>query len=241
MKNITGLSLLSVPLAGVLVAAPAQAASFLADLNELNNSGVSGTVLLDLSDDMETLTVTLDAEGFEPNQPHVGHIHGAFAMGAPADSETPTLAQDTDEDGFIELAEGGTVYGPIVLPIETVETPDGKASYTETYDLSDNSIFGMNVLTAEESDRFEASDLFPLSFREIVYHGLSVDEGIGAGTPGEVDGTGGYLAVLPVSAGEIVAVDDEVSIPEPGMVAALVLVGFGSALGLRRQPEQLNR
>ncbi len=236
MKNLGTISFLSTILLG-LFASSAQAASFQVDLDELNDSGVTGTVMLDLSDDMESLTVTLDAMGFEPNVDHVGHIHGAFnMMGEVVDSQTPTLAQDTDGDGFVELGEGAPVYGPIVLPIETINTPDGSASYTMTYDLTDSSIFGSNVLTPDEMDTFMASDLFPLDFREIVYHGLTVEPGVGAGTPGEVDGTGGYLAVLPAAAGEIVAVDEDmVSTPEPAATAALAIAGVGSIFGLRRR------
>ncbi len=237
MNSLGRIALLSASLIGFSAASSQAHASFTADLNALNNSGVTGTVLLELSDDMESLTVTVDAMGFEPNQPHVGHIHGLFAMGQPADSQIPTLEQDTDGDGFVELAEGAVKYGPIILPLETITTPDGSASYTMTYDLTDSSIFANNVLTPEEGDTFVASDLFPLTFREIVYHGLSVDEGVGAGTEGEINGTGGYIAVLPASAGEIVAADDGdvVSTPEPGVTAALVLAGIGGFLKIRRR------
>lgn len=238
MKNLGKIALLSTSLVG-LSAVSAQAMSFQANLDALNNSGVSGTVLLDLSDDLQSLTVTLNATGFEPNQDHIGHIHGLFNMGEIADSQTPTLAQDADGDGFVELGEGAPVYGPIVLPLETINTPDGTASYTKTYDLTDSSIFGNNVLTDNPDDKFMASDLIPLDFREIVYHGLSVDQGVGADTPGEVNGTGGYLAVLPAAAGEIVA-NDAAATPEPGVVVALLLAGTGGCLGLRRRSEAMS-
>lgn len=241
MANFGKITLLSASLIGISAAA-AQAASFTADLNPLNDSGVGGSVLLELSDDRETLTVTLDASGFEPNRDHVGHIHGLFADGEVADSQTPTLDQDSDGDGFVELREGAPIYGPVVLPIETINTPDGSAAYTQTYDLSDSGIFADNVLTSDEADKFGAADLFPLEFREIVYHGLSVEPGAGAGTDGEIDGTGGYKAILPVAAGEIVAIDsgiddgeDRASTPEPGLAAALAIAGLGSMVGLRRR------
>jgi hypothetical protein len=44
-----------------------------------------------------------------------------------------------------------------------------------------------------------------LELREVVIHGLTVPA-VGAGTPGEVDGSAGYKVVLPVAGGEIHAV-----------------------------------
>lgn len=232
MNTIKALTLLGTVVAG-LSAGSAHAARFTAELTELNSSGVSGTVLLELSDLMDTLTVTVNATGFEPNQDHVGHIHGVISpvTGEVGDSVTPTLEQDRDGDGFVELLEGFPVYGPIVLPIETVNTPDGTVNYTQTYDLTDPSIFGGNIFTDDPDDLFTVADLFPLEFREIVYHGLSVEAGIGAGTGGEVDGTGGYLAVLPAAAGEI----EPVATPEPGVTAAIALTTVGGLMQLRRR------
>ena len=80
----------------------------------------------------------------------------------------------------------------------------------------------------------------PFSFCEIVDHGRTVASGLGAGTPNEVNGTGGYLAVLPVAAGEIVAVDEAAAVPEPDEIATLALFGVvGGILILRRQQKLL--
>jgi hypothetical protein len=76
------------------------------------------------------------------------------------------------------------------------------------------------------------SDLMSLDLREVVIHGLTVPPGPGAGTSGEVNGTNGYLTVLPVASGEIVA-----AAPEPG-TWAMMLIGFGAvgfAMRRRRQ------
>lgn len=230
MKYLSKVLLLSAAMLGFSSAA-VQAASFKADLGSLSGSGVTGTTLINLSDDHKTLTVTTDVTGLEPNQDHVQHIHGLFdASGAIADSMSPTLADDADKDGFIELAEGAVKYGPIILELKDINTPDGNASVTTTFDLTDPSIFASSGAGVP----FTAADLMPLTFREVVVHGRSVDAGIGAGTPNEVDGTGGYIAVLPVAAGEIEAVD-AAAVPEPDAIAALALIGVvGGAAVLRR-------
>lgn len=236
MKYLSRVLLLSTAVLGFF-AASAQAASFKANIGTLNNSGVTGTTLLDLSDDKKTLTVTTTATGLEPDQDHVQHIHGLFsASGEIADSMTPTLANDADGDGFIELAEGGPVYGPIILPLETINTSDGNASVTATYDLTDPSIFGSDRAT---DTPFTAADLMPLTFREIVIHGRTVAPGVGSGTPNEVDGTGGYLAVLPVAAGEIVAVDEAAAVPEPDVLATLAVLGVVGGVSILRRQQNL--
>ena len=118
------------PAALFVSAAPASAATtFNANLGQLNGSGVSGTVSFLLSDDRSTLTVNLMASGLEPNQAHIAHIHGLFSNGAtgtPVNSSVPGLSQDTDGDGFVELAEGSATYGPVLLEFGNVD-PDGDA------------------------------------------------------------------------------------------------------------------
>lgn len=174
--------------------APASAQSmnattnYRADLRALPNTSGQGSAMLRLSADQRTLTVMIRASGLERGGPHVSHIHGRTADGQAVDSTCPTLAQDSDRDGFVELAEGQVTYGPILLDFGNIDpNQDGVINFTKTIQLSGS------------------DGVVPLVKRHIVIHGMSVGA-VGAGTPGEVDGSAGYKAVLPVLCGEIVGV-----------------------------------
>lgn len=175
----------------------------------LNGSGVQGGAIIGFDDDTDTITVAISARGLEPNQVHLQHIHG-FPNGQ--DAKTPTRALDADKDGYIELAEGIPAYGPVLLSLTANHAnssgsdnghahgggglegfptaPGGKIAFVETYQLPQD-MLGANPM---------------LALREIVLHGMSVPAGVGAGTPGEVDGSGGYELVLPVASGELAEV-----------------------------------
>jgi hypothetical protein len=136
----------------------------------------------------------------------VAHIHGLFSGGAagkPVDSKTPTLAQDTDHDGNVELGEGLTTYGPIIVPLVGFDSAEtSTVDYTHTFNLLDPTIYSGGYTRTD----LLGADFNDLDLRELVSHGLTVPPGPGEGTPGEVDGTNGYLAVLPVASAEIAAV-----------------------------------
>ena len=86
----------------------------------LNDSGVTGTANLTLDMDANTLLVHINATGLMPGMPHPQHIHGTFGADGttPSQTVTPTLAaNDTNGDGVIELLEGATTYGAILLPL----------------------------------------------------------------------------------------------------------------------------
>jgi len=157
--------------------------TYRATLTELNNSNASGEATVTLKG--RTLQVHITASGLEAGGAHLSHIHGLSKGKAATNSTCPTSAQDSDGDGFVELAEGATKYGPILVDFMNIDPDqDGNVDFTTTVELSGN------------------EDALPLQMRHIVVHGLTVGA-VGAGTPGEVDGTAGYKTVLPVLCGEL--------------------------------------
>lgn len=230
------LSLLAAALiAAVPVAAHAQ--SYSAILNPLNGSNVHGIANLFLNGNF--LSVNLTATGLEANELHIQHIHGLLdTHGSPLDSMVPTLAQDSDHDNFIELAEGAATYGPVLLQLTDPPgdimhgfptAPNGQINYFQTFDLTKQPQFGTD---------FTKGQLLPLDLREIVIHGLTVGTA-GAGTPGEVNGIPGYKVALPISSGEIML--SVAPVPEPEtyamMLAGLGLLGFVRIRRSRKTPK----
>jgi hypothetical protein len=187
--------------------------SYVAKLDPLSGSGVSGRADLTLDTDTGMLDVRLRASGLAPNQLHVQHIHGTFGPdGKPTQAVTPSFSagSDTDGDGIIELAEGVPSYGPIVLSLTDAAggfpmAPKGRIDYFHTFDLSKTDAFAGNPLPDDPDNKFTVADLLPLNLREIVVHGGFLADGQGFG-PGEANGVAGYKTVLPVAAGAIAPV-----------------------------------
>lgn len=156
-----------------------------ANLAQLNNSHASGTADLTLSGDQQTLVVHIVARGLERGGVHLSHIHGLSSNGRPVNSTCPTIAQDSDHDGFVELAEGQQTYGPILVDFMNV-------------DPNEDGVVDFRTVVHNPA----STGALPLDKRHIVVHGMTVGAA-GAGTPGEVNGTPGYKTVLPVLCGEL--------------------------------------
>lgn len=158
---------------------------YVANLQQLNNSHASGTAEIVMSGDHRTLVVHIVARGLERGGPHLSHIHGLSSNGHPVNSTCPTIAQDSDHDGYVELAEGQQTYGPILVDFMNVDPDEnGYVDFRKVIRL-----------TGSEG-------VLPLDDRHIVIHGMTVGP-VGRGTPGEVDGTAGDKVVLPVLCGEL--------------------------------------
>lgn len=198
-----------------------------ANLTPVNGVG-SGSASLTLDTASNTLKVDINASGLDDGI-HLAHIHGRFSngvSGTPVDSVSPDLSNDTDGDGFIEVAEGGAAYGSIILDMQSIGT-GSTINFSEIFDLTDPANFGfiggdMNMPKYTSDDLLGVGGM-SLDLREIVVHGQFAPA-VGGDTEGEVDGNAGFKAPLPTLSGEIVA-----AVPEPSSWM-LMLLGLG-ALG----------
>jgi Ca2+-binding RTX toxin-like protein len=160
---------------------------FTASFQAVNGSGVTGTMRVSV--DATSVHVQLDAAGLEAGKIHLVDLHGSGAR----DSLALTQGLDTDHDGFVEQSEANQAAGP--SPIGAALTSsDGTLHVDQTFTMAQVT----NLLGTSG-----AAAMLPLDFRSVEIHGMSVPAGAGAGTSGEVDGSGGYKATLPVASAEL--------------------------------------
>ena len=190
-------------------------AAYAVNLTALNSSGVSGDAVIAVGNVEEGgeqyVNVAIVADSMEAGMGVPQHIHGRFDdEGNPMDSVSPDIFSDTDRDGMVEVLEGVGSYGDVLLPLSEdgglpVTGDDGQFVYIQSFDLNDAANFFSPVTMTD----YTGEDILPLNLREIVLHGVTVPEGIGAGTEGEVDGSGGFTQLLPAASGEIEAMSIE--------------------------------
>jgi hypothetical protein len=142
------LSVLATAALGVsMLAVPALAAhegtTYSGTLNELNDSGATGNGTIEVSEDGETMTVSVTASGLaELNDGeggqigHAMHLHGIFNGDSldedPNDlfaaSSCPDASFDEDGDGVVSVAEGAPAYGGVQVSLTTEGDTSGDSA-----------------------------------------------------------------------------------------------------------------
>lgn len=167
---------------------------FTASFTAVNGSGAAGTVRVGVEGSQ--LHVQADLTGLEAGQAHDMHIHGLITAGhAPLDTLPMAASLDTDHDGFIEFGEAQRAAGPVLMTLNSLTAgSDGSAHFDQSFALD-----ALPGLTTGAT----VADLFPLDFRSVEVHGLSVLSNAGTGTQGEVNGTPGFKAALPAATADL--------------------------------------
>jgi hypothetical protein len=137
-----GVALLALP----GTASAADSSSYQAQLNAINHSSGSGSVMISLSGSQATITEHFSglaaSFGGKP-YPHVQHIH-IGAMG-----QCPTTSADKNGDGVISTTEGAPFYGAIGTTLSTSGDSSPAAGTTLTVAPSGASFDYQRTLTLD--------------------------------------------------------------------------------------------
>ncbi|MEO6955988.1 MAG: hypothetical protein ABI137_04525 [Antricoccus sp.] len=165
------------------VASAATGTSYQANLQQINNSGASGNLTLQLDGDQATITESvsgLPGTFMGKPYPHVQHIHiGGKGM-------CPTPSADVNGDGVISTTEGGPAYGMVGTTLSVSGDTSAKAAtdltiapsgasykYSRTITLDAASlasvkagtavivVHGLDPATLSQQAQGEPSDLVP--------------------------------------------------------------------------------
>jgi hypothetical protein len=229
-------------------ASAAGSTSYQAQLNALNHSSGSGSVMISLNGSQATITENVSglADKFGGNPyPHVQHIH----IGAKG--TCPTTAADANNDGVISTTEGGPSYGAIGATLSksgdsspaagttlTVAPSGASFTYSRTITLDSKTmasltggtavvvVHGLDPATLSKQAQGEKSDLvpsLPLAATSPALCGTLVASQMSS-MPGGGASTGG---------GSTSGVEDQAVL---GFGGALLVAGIGAgALAMRRR------
>lgn len=217
--------------------------SYSTTLDEINNSGASGEVWIDVEG--SEATVTMNASGLAAEfdgaaYPHVQHIH----IGA--QGTCPSMSADENGDGIISTTEGGASYGAIGTTLsvgdadkspdaalDLMVAPSGDSyTYEETFELNADTMASLEAGTAV-----------------VVVHGLDpANQPEGATEPSDLvpelplaatsPALCGALAMAPaggVDTGVVTATDDGAQLGFAAMGATLAAMAAAGIYVVRRR------
>ncbi|WP_404819881.1 hypothetical protein [Lactiplantibacillus garii] len=151
----------------------------------------------------DQLTVNIEMFDTPANQQHWEHFHG-FPDGRPA--AVATMAQDANQDGYVDLPETEPVSGTTMVPFNA--TPETMDVPNDAYPVADaNGYFAytkvvpLKRLDAEFKKVFHDSEL-ALDKRVIYIHGVAPSLNLPATVAGEVAQYDHHVT-LPIAVGKI--------------------------------------
>ncbi len=186
---------------------------YIGRLQSLNEIPVYGFGLFVQFDD--SITAHIHVGGLEAGGYHELQIHG-FSDGTP--SSLATASNDLDGDDYIEQPEEEHAVGPELLSLDnfsaaSVGAPLTSYPYTAVvgdpndpnayygYHIDEDRNYSFSTPPSDGSSPASAALLLQttLEGRAFDVHGVNLPPGEGAGTAYEVNGTGGFIAPLPVA------------------------------------------
>ena len=237
-RTTTGLAVaaLGVALAAGPAAAAHEGTAYEGALGELNASGASGTASLQVSEDGESVTVSIDATGFDLDFVHAMHIHGIYdgeLTDAPDAGEfgrsvCPDMSDDANDDGVLTVLEGAPKYGAVLV------------SLTTEGDTSAASALAVDRFPAGTEIDYERTIELPEAMKDelaavhVVVHGTDTDDSGDetADIPSSLDPSLPVDATAPALCGTLTAVSSGAVQTGGGGTAPVDGQGTGIALGL---------
>ncbi|MFD3003970.1 hypothetical protein ACFS7Z_26680 [Pontibacter toksunensis] len=177
-------------------------------LNPLNNSGVTGTATVMMTENGHFEVIT-DVEGLAPHMEHPQYIFGAVSEGMDMKSMCPEPSA-AGADGLLTLEEGLPFFGPILISLDDKLVPLTYENFPVATSAGTVS-YGAKTMTSSLVSAFDAmhngtqtmKDL-ELDKRVIVIHGAHViNNAIVPANSNRVQ-YAKYMATLPVACGELV-------------------------------------
>lgn len=177
--SILATSALTVGLAAGPALAAHEGTAYEGTLSELNGSGATGSASIQVSEDGETMTVSVDATNLDLDFVHAMHIHGIYDgdvendapdAGEFSSSTCPTMEDDANGDGVLTVAEGAPKYGGVLTSLTTEgDTTAESALAVERYPT------GTSIDYEREIDIPEAMK-DELGNVHVVVHGTDTDD-----------------------------------------------------------------
>jgi hypothetical protein len=186
--SVLAMSALGVSMLAVPAFAAHEGTAYSGDLSALNGDTGSGDASITVSEDGDTMSVSVNASNLELDFVHAMHIHGVFDgdladapdEGSFSASACPTMELDTGStvpgeedtpDGFLSVVEGVPAYGGVQVSLTTGDADTSAAAALDVANFpSGTSIDYDRDITIPSAMKDELSKV------HIVVHGTDTDD-----------------------------------------------------------------